>query len=36
MRNRETFERSTDLFAKAIVEDPSYGEPYAGLALPRF
>ena len=33
IRNRETFERSTDLFEKAIGEDPSYGEPYAGLAL---
>jgi adenylate cyclase len=32
-RNRETFDRSTDLFAKAIVEDPSYGEPYAGAAF---
>src|SRR5208337_3360291 len=33
IRNRETFERSTDFFEKAIGEDPSYGEPYAGLAL---
>ena len=33
IRNRETFERSTDLFEKAIGEDPSYGEPYAGLAF---
>jgi adenylate cyclase len=33
IRNREIFERSTDLFAKAIAEDPSYGEPYAGLAM---
>ena len=33
IRNRETFERSTDLFEKAIAEDPSYGEPYAGLAM---
>ncbi len=32
-RNRETFERSTDLFEKAIGEDPSYGEPHAGLAF---
>ncbi|SDR60107.1 adenylate cyclase [Rhizobiales bacterium GAS113] len=32
-RNREVFERSTDLFAKANAEDPSYGEPYAGLAM---
>jgi adenylate cyclase len=32
-RNREVFERSTDLFAQAIAEDPSYGEPYAGLAM---
>ena len=32
-RNLEVFERSTDLFAKAIGEDPSYGEPYAGLAM---
>jgi adenylate cyclase len=31
--NREGFERSTDLFAKAIAEDPSYGEPHAGLAM---
>jgi adenylate cyclase len=31
--NREGFERSTDLFAKAIAEDPSYGEPYAGFAM---
>jgi len=34
-RNREAFERSTDLFAQAIAEDPSYGEPYAGLAMAR-
>ena len=33
IRNRETFERSTDLFEKAIGEDLSYGEPYAGLAF---
>jgi adenylate cyclase len=33
IRNRETFERSTDLFEKAIGEDPSYAEPYAGLAF---
>ena len=33
IRNRETFERSTDLFEKAISEDPNYGEPYAGLAM---
>jgi adenylate cyclase len=32
-RSREIFDRSTDLFAKAIAEDPSYGEPYAGLAF---
>jgi adenylate cyclase len=32
-RDREAFERSTDLFAKAIAEDASYGEPYAGLAM---
>jgi adenylate cyclase len=32
-RNREIFERSTNLFAQAIAEDPSYGEPYAGLAM---
>jgi len=32
-RNRETFERSTALCDKAIGEDPSYGEPYAGLAF---
>ena len=31
-RNR-VFERSTELFEKAIGEDPSYGEPYAGLAF---
>ncbi len=33
IRNLETFERSTDLFEKAIGEDASYGEPYAGLAF---
>src|SRR5438552_577112 len=33
IRNRETFGRSTDLFEKAIAEDSSYGEPYAGLAM---
>jgi adenylate cyclase len=32
-RNRETFERSTELFKKAMTEDPSYAEPYAGLAF---
>jgi adenylate cyclase len=32
-RSREMFDRSTDLFAKAIAEDPSYGEPYAGVAF---
>ena len=32
-RDRETFERSTNLFENAIGEDPSYGEPYAGLAF---
>jgi adenylate cyclase len=32
-RSREVFERATDFFAKAIAEDPSYGEPYAGLAM---
>ena len=32
-RNREMFDRSTDLFAKAIAEDPSYGEAYAGVAM---
>ena len=32
-RDRAGFERSTDLFAKAIAEDPSYGAPYAGLAM---
>jgi adenylate cyclase len=32
-RTRETFERSTDFFEKAIAEDPNYGEPYAGLAM---
>lgn len=31
--SREMFDRSTDLFAKAIGEDPSYGEPYAGIAM---
>jgi adenylate cyclase len=33
IRNRDVFERSTELFAQAIAEDPSYGEPYAGLAM---
>ena len=33
IRNREVFERSTALFGQAIAEDPSYGEPYAGLAM---
>ncbi len=33
IRNREVFDRSTNLFAQAIAEDPSYGEPYAGLAM---
>ena len=33
IRNRDVFERSTDLFAQAIAQDPSYGEPYAGLAM---
>jgi adenylate cyclase len=32
-RNRETFERSSELFEKAIGEDPGYAEPYAGLAF---
>jgi adenylate cyclase len=32
-RNRETFQRSTALCEKAIGEDPSYGEAYAGLAF---
>ena len=32
-RNREIFERSTNLFAQAIAEDPGYCEPYAGLAM---
>src|SRR5271166_5611884 len=32
-RNRGTFERSIALFEKAIGEDPSYGEPYAGRAM---
>ncbi len=31
-RNREMFERTIDLFQKAIAEDPDYGEPYAGVA----
>ena len=31
-RNREMFERTIDLFQKAITEDPDYGEPYAGVA----
>ena len=33
VRNREAFERSTELFRQAITEDPGYGEPYAGLAM---
>ncbi|MBL0373609.1 adenylate/guanylate cyclase domain-containing protein [Rhizobium sp. KVB221] len=33
IRNREAFGRSIDLFEKAIAEDPSYGEPFAGLAM---
>jgi adenylate cyclase len=33
IRNRDVFERSTDLFAQAIAQDSSYGEPYAGLAM---
>ncbi len=33
IRNLETFERATDLFEKAIGEDSTYGEPYAGLAF---
>jgi adenylate cyclase len=33
IKNREVFERSTDLFEQAIAEDPSYGEPYAGIAM---
>jgi adenylate cyclase len=32
-RSREMFDRSVDLFGKAIAEDPSYGEPYAGIAF---
>jgi tetratricopeptide (TPR) repeat protein len=32
-RNRETYDRSVDIFTKAIAEDPDYGEPYAGLAF---
>jgi adenylate cyclase len=32
-RNHETLTRSSGLFAQAIAEDPSYGEPYAGLAM---
>jgi adenylate cyclase len=32
-RSRETFDRSVDLLAKAIVEDAGYGEPYAGIAF---
>jgi adenylate cyclase len=32
IRNRDVPERSTDLFAQAIAEDPSY-EPYAGIAM---
>ncbi len=32
-RNREAFERSSELFEKAIGEDPGYAEPYAGLAF---
>ena len=33
IRNRDVFDRSTDLFAQAIAQDSSYGEPYAGLAM---
>nr|WP_250889067.1 adenylate/guanylate cyclase domain-containing protein [Mesorhizobium sp. dw_380] len=33
IRNRDVFEHSTDLFAQAIAQDSSYGEPYAGLAM---
>jgi len=32
-RDRESFDRSIDLFAKATVEDPGYGEPHAGVAF---
>jgi adenylate cyclase len=32
-RNRDEFEKSTALFDRAIAEDPSYGEPQAGLAM---
>ena len=32
-RNRETYDRSVDIFTKAISEDSDYGEPYAGLAF---
>ena len=32
-RSREMFEQTSDLFHKAIAEDPDYGEPYAGIAL---
>jgi adenylate cyclase len=32
-RNRESFDRSVDLFAKATVEDPGYREPHAGVAF---
>jgi adenylate cyclase len=33
IKNLEVFERSTDLFEQAIAEDPSYGEPHAGIAM---
>jgi adenylate cyclase len=36
IKNREVFERSTDLFEQAIAEDPSYGEPHAGIAMAEF
>ena len=32
-RDRETFERSTDYFRRAIELDPNYAGPYAGLGM---
>jgi adenylate cyclase len=33
VKNRETFDRANEYFWKAIGCDPSYAEPYAGLAV---
>jgi adenylate cyclase len=33
IKNREVFERATDLFAQAIEADPSYGAAHAGCAF---